>query len=615
MRFNYIRFKNFLSYGDEMQELNFSDNGINLVIGKNNKDGGSNGSGKSSGVVESLVYGLFGKTTKKIKADEVTNNKTKKDCFVEVSFSIGRDSFNIMRYRNHTEYENSLILFKNNKDISGESKNDTQKYIENIIKVSFRSFILSIVLSQEKVENFAEKDSLERRKIIENLLMYDFISKYHKATKEILRTINPELNNLESKINEKKESINTLTENLLNYIENKEVEESQKQNKIKNLEAELEKLSKINPEYELEIRDTINNFKKDLNNLNSKIEATEDEISQQRSYIKKYDKSIKTKEKEIDEVKNNPKLCPIIEHRPVCPYLEKDETLENFLNKKKSELQEINRLKEESEDKLTKMGNILSDLESNYNSTKNKINELSSNLSSDLDYEEVKNAHEEIPRIKSEISILKKSNFDLSQDTYVEKCNTQIEELKSALNKLKKKWRRLEKEKTYYEWWKGALSNSPNSIKSYCINHILTSLNKYINYYLEYFKYDFSYFLNNELEDSIEKDGEDISFGNLSGGEKRALEISLVFALFEIVRMKIPDDINIVVLDELLSTNLDDVRVSSVIEILSELEERGLNVFVIDHKSYLKDNLDCRKVIEVSKDKKGFSRLAENGTQ
>ena len=69
-----------------------------------------------------------------------------------------------------------------------------------------------------------------------------------------------------------------------------------------------------------------------------------------------------------------------------------------------------------------------------------------------------------------------------------------------------------------------------------------------------------------------------------------------------------PDEINIIVLDELLSTNLDDVRITSGVDILSELASRELSVFVIDHKNYLKDNLEC-KTLNIIKDKDGTSRL------
>ena len=46
MKFNYVKFKNFLSYGNEITTVKLNGTGITFVTGNNKKDGGSNGSGK-----------------------------------------------------------------------------------------------------------------------------------------------------------------------------------------------------------------------------------------------------------------------------------------------------------------------------------------------------------------------------------------------------------------------------------------------------------------------------------------------------------------------------------------------------------------------------------------
>jgi len=46
MKFNYVKFKNFMSYGDEVYTISLSEPGITLITGNNRRDGGSNGSGK-----------------------------------------------------------------------------------------------------------------------------------------------------------------------------------------------------------------------------------------------------------------------------------------------------------------------------------------------------------------------------------------------------------------------------------------------------------------------------------------------------------------------------------------------------------------------------------------
>lgn len=602
MKFNYVRFKNFLSYGEDIQEIDLSQPGITLVVGENKRDGGSNGSGKSTATVESIVYALFGKTTKKLKADDVVNNKTRKDCFVEVNFNIGKDEYHVRRYRNHSELGNSLMLEKNGKDITAEGKIETQAELENIIKISYKSFISSIVLSQEKIANFAEADSLERRKIIENLLMYDFISKYHKAAKEVLRTIGPEIRATTGSIDEKKDTIDTLAENLMGYIDSKETEAEERATKLEQAKEELAELKAVDAQKELELRRQAEQKSAEIDDIESKIDDMDSRISSLKRKLPSAENKLSSRLKEIQETEEHPNTCP------VCANVIDKKKLDEYLASKREEVEEIQQSISEWKDELETLEEEEKKLQRRLAKKQKQLKELKDECNSDLPLEELENSTAHIKELEQEIAVLESYSFDPETDSYVLSTTDTINKKKAELKKLRKKMRRLEEERDYYEWWKSALSNSPNSLKSFCINHILTSFNKYIDYYLAFFGYDITYTLNEELEDVIIKDGEEVSFGHLSGGEKRSLEVALVFALYEIVRLKMPDNINIIVLDELLSMNFDDVRVGGAVEILSEIEERGLGIYVIDHKTTLKDSLDC-KLITVTKDKQGNSTL------
>ena len=224
MRFNYVKFKNFLSFGDYLCQIDLSEPGLTLITGDNQKDGGSNGSGKSTAIVDSVTYALFGKTTKRLKAEDVVNNKTKKNCYVELAFEINQKNYTIRRWRAHEEYGNRLILEENGADISKDKMPDTQDLIESIILIDFKPFVQSIVLSQENIANFASAEPLERKRIVENLLMFGFITQFHKGTKEILRKINPQLELLQGFYIDKKATIKTLTDNLIKYVEKWESE-------------------------------------------------------------------------------------------------------------------------------------------------------------------------------------------------------------------------------------------------------------------------------------------------------------------------------------------------------------------------------------------------------
>lgn len=603
MRFNYVSFKNFLSYGDELNTVQLDNGGVALVNGENKRDGGSNGSGKSAAIVDSIVYALFGQTTKKLKADQIVNNKTKSDCYVELSFSMNNEQYMIRRYRRHSEMGNTLVFEKDGKDISGEGIRETQSSIETVVKMSYKSFVLSIILSQEKISNFAESDPLERRRIIENLLMYDFISKYHKATKEILRVLNPEIQKITDRIKEKDETIETLSGGLMQYIDRWESETEKKKNRIAELEEQLEEWKHIDVGAEQKRRAELTTLKSEISVLSSQSEQHSKSINKAKQQLKSLQKQYNEKHKEVEELNENPEECP------VCGSKVKTGALDEYLQSKVDEVKSLEREIKEQQGEIQKGQENQQLVDGELEAKKKLRSDLEKQIKDDLSDDDLQHITEKISQAQSEIKVLESQlDVKIEDDSYIVDAQRKVDEVKDKRKRLRRKLKRLEEEADYYEWWKLALSSSPNSIKTFCVNHVLRSLNKYIAYYLEFFKFDVSYELDNELNDIIIKDEEETAFAQLSAGEKRAIELSLVFALHEIIRLKMPDEINIIVLDELLSTNLDEVRVTAGVDILSELASRELSVFVIDHKNYLKDNLEC-KIINVVKTKDGTSRI------
>ena len=559
----------------------------------------------SAAIVDSIVYALFGKTTKsKLKADRVVNKINKKDCFVELSFNIRSDEYIVRRYREHSEFKNDLIVDKNGITLSSsDEKRGTQKLIESIIKISFKSFVLSIVLSQEKVANFAEVEKLERKQIIENLLMYDFISKYHKATKRILRKIKPEIEKLNSQHSDKKEIINTLTHNLLNYIEKLEKDSENRKAKMKILKEKIKKLKNLNLPLETKNRAIIVKKEEEFSKAAESLDDIENSLYDYKEKIKKIKEEIKNKNIEIERYYDSPETCP------TCGGSIKDKEFQifisekkDFVRKKEEELNEITLLHRELEKKYSrKEKRMLKKLED--------INEIKGTINEELSDEDIKNLEDKIKDSESEIKFLQQlEKEEIEEIPFVAETQKKIDSVRSEAKSIRRKIRKLENELDLYNWWKDALSNSPESIKSFCINHILRSLNEYINYYISFFGYDMSYRLDEDLNDIITKDGYDSTFAELSRGEKRSVEISLMFALYEITRLKIPDDINLIVLDELLSNFLDEIRIGGALAILQELESRKFDIFVIEHKEAIKEALMCN-TINVIKDKRGHPTL------
>ena len=89
MRFKEIRYKNFLSSGNQFTSIKLDENKDTLIVG-------ANGSGKST-VLDALTFSLFGKPFRKINKLQLLNSTNEKDGRVEVEFSINETQWKVIR--------------------------------------------------------------------------------------------------------------------------------------------------------------------------------------------------------------------------------------------------------------------------------------------------------------------------------------------------------------------------------------------------------------------------------------------------------------------------------------------------------------------------------------
>ena len=116
--FESIRWKNFLSTGDQWTEINLCDSSSNLIVG-------SNGAGKST-LLDALCFVLFNKPFRKINKPQLVNSINEKETKVEVRFSIGKDEYRVFRGIKPNVFE----VYRNNKLVDQDAAaKDTQKYL------------------------------------------------------------------------------------------------------------------------------------------------------------------------------------------------------------------------------------------------------------------------------------------------------------------------------------------------------------------------------------------------------------------------------------------------------------------------------------------------------
>jgi DNA repair exonuclease SbcCD ATPase subunit len=125
------------------------------------------------------------------------------------------------------------------------------------------------------------------------------------------------------------------------------------------------------------------------------------------------------------------------------------------------------------------------------------------------------------------------------------------------------------------------------NIKQYAISSIMPFLNQKTNYYLSEVGYSFYTVLNKWIEAEIKGPGvKDASYGSLSGGEGRGIDLALQFSLLDIARVQAGTWPDILVLDEVLDSSVDRPGIDKLLSIIRTKQDQEDNkIFIISHRN------------------------------
>jgi DNA repair exonuclease SbcCD ATPase subunit len=230
--------KNFLSF----QELDFtySAMGLTLVEGFDEDKMINTGAGKSS-FFDVIVYGLFGQTSKDIKADEVINRIAKKDCEIAIYLSANDGDYILYRYRKHSKFDNDLLLvLPDGKELRGKDNRETQKLIEQELGCSCDLFLKSSYFTQfGAIDRFLSASDTEKKKLISDITDLSIYDNILEKVKSALRLNLDVLNGQEKELLKVQSSYDTTHHHLAQDKVNKDQWESSHNIKINNLKVSL----------------------------------------------------------------------------------------------------------------------------------------------------------------------------------------------------------------------------------------------------------------------------------------------------------------------------------------------------------------------------------------
>ena len=178
--FKTIKWKNFLSTGNQFTEVNFQDANTNLIVG-------TNGSGKST-ILDALTFSLYNKPFRKINKPQLINSVNEKDCLVEIEFTISNKEYKVVRGIKPNIFE--IWIDGKVQDQDSAAQDQQKKLEEGILKLNYKSFTQTVILGSATFVPFMQLTSSNRREIVEDLLDIKIFSTMSSILKDRMRKTN-----------------------------------------------------------------------------------------------------------------------------------------------------------------------------------------------------------------------------------------------------------------------------------------------------------------------------------------------------------------------------------------------------------------------------------------
>jgi len=569
IKFEKLRYKNFLSSGNNFTDIDFTTSSTTLVVGHN-------GAGKST-MLDALSFGLFGKPHRKISKAQLVNTINNKGTLVEVEFSIGSHKYRVVRGIKPNKFE--IWVGGNMLNQSSHAKEYQQMLEKNILKLTHKSFHQIVVLGSSSFVPFMQLSGGARREVIEDLLDINIFSKMNGLLKEKMSILKGEITDnghgielIKTKINAQKKSLRELT--ALNTAHRAEKEDA-----ITALYAEIKELNDFNDK-------NMSNASTQLDDVSKKLES----LNTKKQKLIEFQSTFKS------QIKTVVKEAKFFDENEICPTC--DQSIDDTLREtKKSDAQtrakELNDAITKSKEEMDKYEQTQGELTASYETARDLQNAVQSNQST------ITRLQRDIDRIRNEIDEMSDTKSQFAE------ANAELEQLSKDLESKQDEKYTLHEQYSYNQISSELLKDS--GIKTKIIKQYIPVINQLTNQYLQILDFFVHFDLDESFNETIRSRFRDnFSYDSFSEGEKQRIDLSLLFTWRQIAKMKNSVATNLLILDETFDSSLDDDGVDNLMKILYSLGEET-NVFVISHKSELEDAQFQRKLEFVKE--KNFSKL------
>ena len=562
-----MRWKNFLSTGNQFTEIQLDRSPTTLIIGEN-------GAGKST-ILDALCFGLFNKPFRNISKGQLVNSVNGGSSMVEVEFIVGGKEVKVCRGIKPNKFEVWVSGQMINQDANAR---DYQKYLEQqIMGLNYRSFTQVVILGSSTFVPFMQLSTKARREVVEDILDIKIFSLMNFLLKNKNKELAEDIRNVEYQYDLTKEKI-TLQEKFIEEVVNNKsgiiAENKQKifdnrstidwkKDDIKALEIEKEELS-----YDAEEKAKIEQKLKKLSRTEAALQNRKGEHDRQIEFFQNNDE------------------CPTCE-QPIT-----DATKQTQI-----------------ESRGTKIGELqtaIGDIERMEREEQDRLNTILINL------ETIRQNDVEIAKIRASINELETFNSRLQKDIETYEAGSISDEDKDKLSQLKGQIKLIDEQRTklnedrfYIDVARNLLQDS--GIKTKIVKQYLPIMNKLVNTYLSSMDFFVNFNIDENFNETIKSRFRDeFSYASFSEGEKMRIDLALLFTWRAIAKMKNSTNTNLLILDEIFDSSLDGAGTDDFLKILNTFHDQ--NVFVISHKQdMLFDKF--RSIVQFKKEK-NFSKVA-----
>lgn len=405
-----LALRNFMCYRDKVPPLYFD--GIHVVCLC-----GDNGSGKSA-LLDAITWALWGKS--RAKSDDELIHLGQKEMEVEFDFIVGATKYKVLRKcvksgrSSQTLLELQVASDDGFKSISGNSQRETQQRIIDILRMDYTTFVNSAFLRQGRADEFTIKSPGERKKVLADILDLSFYDELEEQAKTYARDREQEQRELENRIKEieaefehkgkyeaELQEVERALAELDRELKDKDSQLSALRDDKKALEFKKEQLAELKREVE-QRRGELSHWETQVEEHSRKLKEYEAVLGERREVEEGY-AQLEEAKKEKEEL--DAKL------RASVPLRERKANLEKTIEKARGELLTEQKLVQTKVEELKAKSRRMPEFEEKLSQAQEALNLLAQQE------KELEGKRRQSQEIALEIQHLKSTNIQLKRDS------------------------------------------------------------------------------------------------------------------------------------------------------------------------------------------------------